>query len=409
MSVAEGPISLEQARREVLGAVAPLGTEDVELGEALRRTLAEDVAAEAPVQAFDNSAMDGYAVRAADTAPASSAAPAALRIVDESRAGHPAVREVRTGEAIAISTGAMLPNGADAVVRVEDTRRDGAAVLVEARVEAGRDVRRAGEDIAAGETVLRAGRLLGAAELGVLAALGRPSVACPRRPRLALLTSGDELLEPGEAPRPGGVYDSNRATIAALAAHGGAELASAARVAARPEETRAALAAALDGADVLVVCGGVSVGEHDHVKGAFAELGVERRFWGVALKPGRPTYFGSRDDVLVFGLPGNPVSAMVTFTLLVRPALTALAGGDPRRLRTRARLASPYEKQAGRAHAVRCRLELGAEGWVAHPAPRQGSHVLTSMLDADCLAVVPPEVEGIAAGGSVEVELLGQG
>jgi molybdopterin molybdotransferase len=199
-------------------------------------------------------------------------------------------------------------------------------------------------------------------------------------------------------------------TISALAERAGAELASAGRVADRPEETRAGLAAALEGADVLVVCGGVSVGEHDHVKGALAELGVERGFWGVALKPGRPTFFGTRGgDALVFGLPGNPVSAMVTFTLLVRPALIALAGGDPQRRRTTARLATAYEKPAGRAHALRCRLELTAEGWVAHPAPRQGSHVLTSMLDADCLALVPSETERLAAGAPVEVELLGQG
>ena len=208
--------------------------------------------------------------------------------------------------------------------------------------------------------------------------------------------------------RPGGVRNSNAYSVPALAQLAGAEGAGAASVPDDPDATREAIAAALD-SDVVVICGGVSVGEHDHVKAAFAELGVEGSFWGIALKPGKPTWFGTRGDTLVFGLPGNPVSAMVTFLLLVRPALAALSGADPERHRTTARIAEDYEKRPGRAHAVRCRLELREDGWHARPTGKQGSHILTSMLGADCLALIPREAGSLSAGEPVVVELLERG
>jgi molybdopterin molybdotransferase len=403
--VAAKPIELERARELVLARARPLAAEPVPLREALGRRLAEDAVATEAVPAFDNSAMDGYAVRAANTREARAGAPVALRLAGGSRAGHPAGVALGAGEAIAISTGAVLPAGADAVVRVEATRREGDRVLVEGAVAAGRDVRRAGEDIGVGELVLEAGGGIGPAELGALASLGFATVSCRRRPRVAVLTSGDELLEPGEPMRPGGVRNSNAHSVPALARLAGAEVDVAASVADDPGATRAAIEPALE-SDVAVVCGGVSVGEHDHVKGALAELGAEQRFWGVSLKPGRPTWFGTRGETLIFGLPGNPVSAMVTFVLLVRPALVALAGGRPERQRTTAVLASDCEKHPGRTHAVRCRLELSEEGWRAHPFERQGSHVLTSMLGADCLALLPSAAGTVRAGERVEVELL---
>jgi molybdopterin molybdotransferase len=399
---------IEMARELVLAGVAALETERVALRDALGRVLAEDAISESPVPGFDNSAMDGFAVRALDTAGAGPGSPAALREVGESRAGRPAESSLGQGEAIRISTGAMVPAGADAVVRVEDTRSGDGRVLVEAEVEAGHDIRRAGEDIGAGETVLRRGSPIGAAELGVLASLGPPAVPCHRRPRVHILTSGDELVEPGEPMRPGGVRNSNAHSIPALAGRAGAEVAAVDSIADDPDVTRAAIAPTLD-SDVAVICGGVSVGEHDHVKQALEDLGVERSFWGVALKPGRPTWFGTRGDTLVFGLPGNPVSAMVTFLLLVRPALVALSGGDPERHRTTAMLAGDYEKRPGRAHAVRCSLELREDGWLARPTGEQGSHILTSMLGADCLAMIPTEVASLRAGDPVQVELIGPG
>jgi molybdopterin molybdotransferase len=398
-------IELEEARREAISRAAPLPAEELPLRAALGRHLAEDVVAGAPVQAFDNSAMDGYAVRAADTAAVAGGAPVGLAVTAESRAGHPAAATLAAGEAIAISTGAVLPAGADAVVRVEDTRREGDRVLVEAAAAPGLNVRRAGEDVAAGETVLSRSTRLGPAELGVLAALGRDRVRCHRRPRVSVLTSGDELVSPGEALGPGQVHDSNSLSIPALAAAAGAELVSVAWTPDDREATEQALAGALD-ADVAIVCGGVSVGEHDHVKAALERLGAEQVFWRVALKPGAPTWFGSRGETLVFGLPGNPVSAMVTFLLLTRPALTILAGGRPETTRVSATLAAAYEKPPGRAHAVRCRLELTENGRLAHAAPHQGSHVLTSMLGADGLALIPAASGGLPAGAAVEVELL---
>lgn len=398
-------IEVEAARREILARARPLGVEEVGLGEALGRRLAVAAVAEAPVQGFDNSSMDGYAVRAADVAAASAAAPVALALVDESRAGHPAERALGPGEAIAISTGAMLPAGADASVPVEDTSRDGDRVLVRAAAAAGENLRRAGDDISPGETVLPIGAELGPAELGALAAIGLDPAPVHRRPRVTVVTSGDELTPPGRPLGPGGVHDSNSLTVPALARLAGAEVVSVAWSPDDREATRRALEPALD-ADVAIVCGGVSVGAHDHVKAALAELGAEQVFWRVALKPGGPTWFGIHGDTLVFGLPGNPVSAMVTFLLLARPALIALGGGEPGGRRVTARLGADYAKPTDRAHAVRCRLELDERGWVAWPLPRQGSHVLTSMLAADCLALIPTASDGLAAGESVEVELL---
>jgi molybdopterin molybdotransferase len=412
-------IELGTARDVVLESAAALEAERVSLRDALGRHLAVDVESAEPVPSFDNSAMDGFAVRAEDTRGARPGAPVSLTVVGESRAGRPAGVSLGSGEAIGISTGAAIPTGADAVVRVEQTRSEGSLgsdsqgdslgdshVDVEAEVEAGRDIRRAGEDIEPGDVVIAAGTRIGPAELGVLASVGAAEVSCRRRPRVCVMTSGDELLEPGEEMRPGGVRNSNAFSIPALAAQAGAEAVLVGRAVDEPEATRAAIAPALD-ADLAVLCGGVSVGRHDHVRRALADLGVEERFWGVALKPGKPTWFGTRRGTLVFGLPGNPVSAMVVFVLLVWPALAALGGADPGRRRTTARLASDYEKQPGRTHAVRCRLELGEDGWLAHPFARQGSHVLSSMLGADCLAIVPAASGSLRAGERVEVELLG--
>jgi molybdopterin molybdotransferase len=399
---------LERAREVVLESAWALDPEPVDLRQALGRHLASGVESSEPVPAFDNSAMDGFAVRAEDTRGARPGAPVSLDVVGESRAGHPAAVALGAGEAIEISTGAVLPDGADAVVRIEEAHTADSRVEVDVEVEGGCDIRRAGEDMKAGEAVLPAGTRIGPAELGVLASVGAAEVACRRRPRVAILTSGDELLEPGEEMRPGGVRNSNSFSIPALAQRAGAEAVLAGTAPDRLEATRAAIALALE-FDVTVLCGGVSVGRHDHVKQALIELGVEQRFWGVALKPGKPTWFGTKGESLVFGLPGNPVSAMVVFALLVRPALEAMLGANSERRRTMARLASDYEKQPGRTHAVRCSLELQRDGWLAHPFERQGSHVLSSMLGADCLAIVPTDSGSLRAGEEVEIELLDVG
>ena len=402
-------MEVERARGIVLEGLGPLEPEEVSLRDALGRVLAEDVSSADAVPGFDNSAMDGFAVRAADTAAAGPGSPVRLRIAGESRAGRPADPALGEGEAFRISTGAMLPPGADSVVRIEEAAEEDGTLVTEARVEPGRDIRRAGEDIEPGDVVIASGVAIGPSELGVLASVGRGTVSCTRRPTLALVSTGDELLDPEDEMTPGGVRNTNAWALPALARLAGAEVASLGRAGDDPAATREAIGAALK-ADVAVICGGVSVGEHDHVRPALEDLGAEQRFWGVALRPGRPTWFGTHGGDgagLAFGLPGNPVSAIVTFILFVRPALRALAGEDPARDRTTAILDSDYEKGPGRTHAVRVKLALRADGWHAElTRAAQGSHVLTSLLGADALAVIPAEHESVAAGETVQVELL---
>jgi molybdopterin molybdotransferase len=403
---ASGRLEIEDARRLILSAVRPLPSEQLELQAALGRALAQDVIAAEPVPAFDSSAMDGFAVRAADVAAAGAASPVSLRVSDESRAGAPAEWRLSGGEAIAISTGAMLPAGADAIVRIEDARVRGGLVEVLACAAAGRDVRRAGEDMRAGETVLMRGTQIGAAELGVLGALGQPRVRCARRPRVSVLVSGDELVAPDRPMRPGAVRDSNSLTVSALVREAGGEVLRCGAVGDDADATTAALAVAVEAADVAVICGGVSVGVHDHVRPGLAELGALQAFWGIALKPGHPTWFGTLDGTLVFGLPGNPVSTMVTFALLVTPALRALQGLPAPAPRPTAVMDCDYAKPAGRTHAVRCRVRAGDDGWHAEPNGAQGSHVLTSMLGADALAIIPSDAVNVRAGERVEIEPL---
>ncbi len=402
-------IEIERARELVLAAAAPLDAEKIPLDEALGRVLADELSSPEQVPAFDNSAMDGFALLSADTRGATPESPASLQVVGESRAGHPASGSLAPGEAIAISTGAMVPDGADAVIRVEDTRRQGDTVAVSAAVEPGGSIRRAGEDIEIGAPVIGGGTLIGAAEWGVLASVAAVEPSVVRRPRVAVLATGDELRGPGESLGPGQIRNSSSWTVPALATAYGAEVTVTTKVADTPEATREALDQALGG-EMTVICGGVSVGEHDHVKGALSDLGVEQIFWGVALRPGKPTFFGrAAGGGLVLGLPGNPVSAMVTFLLFARPALLRMAGRDPESVRTTAALSAPTSKPSGRAHAARCSLTLTSTGWKAELMPHQGSHVLTSMIGADALALIPTDAESLEAGERVVVELLPEG
>jgi len=403
--VAEELIDVEDARVRVLARARVLGAEEVPLASALDRVLAAEVVAAEDVPGFDNSAMDGYAVVAADTAGAAGR-PVRLPVVDESRAGRAAQRRLAPGAAIRISTGAVVPAGADAVVRLEDTSESGGAVEIRAAVEVGRNLRRAGEDVRAGATLLARGRAIGPAELGVLASVGADPVPCARRPRVAVLTTGDELRGPGESLERGQVRDTNAYAVPAQARRTGAEVV---MVEAVPDDygvTVEALHRGLE-ADLLVICGGMSVGAHDHVKPALAQLGVAPEFWGLALRPGKPTWFGVHPDgTLVFGLPGNPVSAMVTFHLLARTALAALVGTDPGATRVSATFDADYSKRPGRAHAVRCRLEVRDDGWHVRPTKEQGSHILTSMLEAQALALLERDRGDVRAGERVTAELL---
>jgi molybdopterin molybdotransferase len=393
-------IAIDEARRRVLEAVRPLPAEPVGLDAALGRVVAEDVVSPLDIPPFESSAMDGYALAAG---PAGE-----LPVAGESRAGHPFRGNLRPGTAVRISTGAQVPEGADAVVPVERSRQlegDGSVELPDTRP--GDNVRHAGEDVRAGDVVLRAGTRLGPAEVAVAASLGRAELSCALRPRLALLVTGDELAAPGEPLRPGHIYSSNTWALSGQALQAGAVPALTETVADSANDTTAALRRALSTAQVVCISGGVSVGPHDHVKAALGELGVEERFWGVRLKPGKPTWFGSRGGVLVFGLPGNPVSAMVTFQLFTRPALLALQGAAPEPARLQAVLAQPVPLNPRRSQALRVALEPSrGGGWRAALTGEQGSHQLTSMLGADGLALVPAGEGELTEGERVEVELL---
>ena len=399
-------ISIEEARRRVLAEVRPLAAEEVPLDRALGRVLAAEIVSTVDVPPFDASAMDGFAV--AETSGGE------LRLAGESRAGHPSRVRVEKGTAVAISTGAAIPEGSAAVVPVERTTLSDGSVRVEA-VRKDANIRRAGEDVLKGARVMRPGTELDPAAIGVLAGVGVRAPRCARRPRVALAATGDELVDPGSELGPGRIWSSNPLALAGQTAWAGAEVVHTQTVRDDPGATRAALGRALSDADVVCVSGGVSVGEHDHVKGALEELGVKERFWGVALQPGKPTWFGvaerpvgsvAEGTVLVFGLPGNPVSAMVTFHLFARPALRALQGADPLPRTASAVLDEPMRRNPRRDQAVRCSLTAEDDGWHARSTGPQGSHVMTSMMGADALAIVPRGEGDLAAGERVRIEFL---
>ena len=388
-------LSIDEARDVVLRATRPLPAETVALAAALDRVLAAPVSAATDVPRFVNSAMDGFAVQAGP-------ADRGLRIVGESRAGAPATVAVGPGEAVRISTGAAVPEGADAVIMVERTSEAHGEVRVEAATAAGENLRHPGEDMRAGAVVLAPGIRIGPAEVGVAANAGVASVRCIRRPTVVILATGDELVTPGAPLGPGQIHDSNALTLAALTRRAGAVVAHAGEVPDTPLATEAAVRAAFTMGDVVICSGGVSVGPHDHVKPALLAAGVEERFWRVALRPGKPTWFGVRGHQLAFGLPGNPVSAMVTFLLFARPALLALQGADPGTPRERKRLTQAIPRHEGRDECIR----VTVTGDEATPTGPQASHVLTSMLGADALAIIPRGSGDLAAGSEVEVERL---
>jgi molybdopterin molybdotransferase len=390
-------ITVTDARALVLAATRPLGRERLAIDDALDRVLATDVKAGGDVPPFACSAMDGYAVLAGE-------AGRTLKVIGESRAGSPTARAVREGEAIRISTGAAVPEGATAVIRQEDVTQIGSdAIETQNAVALDNNIRRAGEDLTAGTTVLAAGTKLGVAELGTAVAAGLGMLECTRRPTVTVLCTGNELRPPGEPLGPGEIHNSNAATLTAFSTRCGATVSGADRIPDEPTATEAALAAALARSDVVVVSGGVSVGPHDHVKPVLAALGVSETFWGVALQPGKPTWFGARGDTLVFGLPGNPVSAVVTFALFTRPALLAMQGASAASgaRDERAELATPVRRNPVREQALRVRLDRSNGRTVAIPNGPQGSHLMSSLLGADALAMIPPGAGELPAGSPV--------
>ena len=396
-------ISVEEAQRRALAPVRALGAERVPVAAALGRVLAEDVIAPYDVPPHDNSAMDGYAVRTADAVDG-----AALRVVGEVAAGQVATRALAAGEAYRIMTGAPIPPGADAVIMQEHCDRAGDVVTLRRSVKLRDHVRAAGEDVRAGETVLRRGVTLRAAELGTLASARRAQVAVTRRPIVAILSTGDELRDADQPLDAGAIADTNSYALAALTREAGGEP----RVSPIVRDDKAALAAAIDDArraDLIVSTGGVSVGEHDHVKTVLAELGAELTAWRVDMKPGKPVALAVLDGTPYYGLPGNPVSSMVAFLLFVRPAIRAALGcAEPLDLpRATVRLETALTVRGERRQFLRARLRFVDGRLVATPMARQGSGVLTSMLGANGLLVVDAGTHQFDAGADATALVIG--
>jgi molybdopterin molybdotransferase len=401
-------VEVEAAHRIVLAATRPSPAESVPLDQALGRVLAEDVRAAADVPGFSSSAMDGFAVRAADTAAGGEEQPVRLRLVGESRAGRPARQALAAGEAIAISTGAEIPAGADAVVRLERARREAPKIVaVQVPVAPGTDVRGPGSDVKAGTVLQRHGTRLGATGVGGLAALGRTAVGCHAAPAVSVIATGDELQPAGALLGHGQLHDSNSYVLAGLVRAAGATVVRRETVADDARATRELIVQAVSDADVLVLSGGVSLGAHDHVRPSLEALGATCGFWGINMRPGAPTWFGVLDGTLVFALPGSPVAAIATFALLVAPALAALQGLTPPGP-LMARLDGGHAKRNGRAHAVPCRLELRRDGLHARPTRAAGAQGLSAVLEADCVALVPAAAELLPDSAEVPVALIPQ-
>ena len=386
--------TIEEALLEILSRVQPLSTELVSLAVAFGRVLAEDARSAIDLPPFASSAMDGFAVRADDT-------PGRLPVVERIAAGRPAMRGLAAGEAMAIATGGVVPDGADAVVPIEHVVEDGDAIEVANRLERGAHVRPRGGDLAAGDLVVRAGTPVRPAELGALAAAGVGDAVCARRPRAAVVSTGTELRRPGESLEPGQIFEANGVMLAAALASAGAVVTPPESAADDEADHRSALERGLE-ADVLVTSGGVSVGPHDLVRRIEAELGVEEVFWKVAVKPGKPISFGVHDGTLVFGLPGNPVSSLVCFELFVRPAVLALQGArEPGPAFAPGELAAAVRRNPERDEFLRARLRADGEHVLLEPLTGQESHMIARAAAADALVLAPRGDGELAAGTTV--------
>ncbi|MDQ4107017.1 MAG: molybdopterin molybdotransferase MoeA [Actinomycetota bacterium] len=405
MQLFEKLIDHREAGRLVVENTKLLPAANVPLEDAHGLALAEDLRARFDSPPFDNSAVDGYALRSVDAEEGR-----IFKVVDEAPAGRPAQRSVGEGEAIKIFTGGVVPEGSDAVVMVENTSGWGEEFELKKAATAGQNIRRSGEDVREGDVILRAGTEAGPPEIALAATQGYGKLPVNRRPRVVALSTGTELVAPGERDlEPGEIYDSNSFAIVAQAREAGAEARRIAAATDEPDALRHAVKEALESADVVVTSGGVSVGEKDLVKRTMTDLGVEQIFWGVKFKPGKPLFFGVRNDTSVFGLPGNPVSAMVCFDLFVRPALMQMMGHEVReRPRIEVYFDRDIQNRFGRLHAMRVSLRRTEKGWLAESVGAQGSGLVSSLTKADALALIGPESE-VRVGEPVEAMVLREG
>jgi molybdopterin molybdotransferase len=393
-------LDVTAARERVLERVAAMEMIEVPLDDAIGSVIARDVVAPHPMPRFDNSAMDGYALRSADAA-----ARTELELVGEIRAGDQADVRVEPGTVVKIMTGAALPPGADAVIEVEETEEKGSRIEIRTEVATGRNVRPVGDDFPEGALLIERGVEVGPGEAALLASVGVTPVAVHRRPRVAVLITGDELVDPDELPAPGQIRDSNSIALKSLVEAAGADLVAIERVPDTLEAHVAAFERAAIAADVIVSSGGVAVGDFDFVKDAVERLG-SIDLWRVAMQPGKPVVLGDVQGVPFLGLPGNPVSVHVSFEQFVRPALRKMRGcSSLLRPTIEATLAGDLVKRPGRLHFVRVRLARPEGDWVATPTGAQGSHVQTSLVDCHGVARFAKEASKLAAGDPVEVEV----
>ena len=402
-------ISADEALQLVLESVAPLGVERTPILDALGRMLAEEIRTPRDIPGFDNSAMDGYAVRAADVAQAGASSPARLRVLGTVAAGAMPAARVEAGTAMRTMTGAPIAAGADAIVPVEQTRAEGDTVVVLSAAAPRACIRPRGEDLREGELVMEAGKRLSAMDLGMLASLNRSMIDVYRRPRAAIVATGDELVDVDQVPAGAQVVNSSAYALAGAVREAGGEPTILKVARDRPEEIRARLTEAF-AFDTVLSTGGVSVGQFDHVKGALDELGMHQLFHGVAQRPGRPLKFGTVGGRPIFGLPGNPVSTMVCFYLYARPALLRMGGRRDLGLpRVEVRCAVDIKTAKDLTEFVRVRLRREGGGLYATPAGSQGSGVLSSLARADGLLIGPSSATMLKAGAQATVLLLAAG
>ncbi|HEX5167109.1 MAG TPA: gephyrin-like molybdotransferase Glp [Thermomicrobiales bacterium] len=404
----EAMLSVDDALARILDRFSPLPAVETAILDALGMVLSADVVSTVDVPPFRNSAMDGYAIRAEDTA----SAPVALSVVGEVAAGNVADRPVGRGEAIRIMTGAPVPDGADSVVRFEETdesarsgRSETPAIGISRQIAVGENVRLAGEDLRSGQIALQAGLRVGPAEIGVLASLNLAAVAVHRRPRVAILSTGDELVEPGSDLRPGQIRDSNGVMLAAYVRQAGGEPILAGIAGDSTEDLRSKLRA-FSAPDLFITSGGVSVGDYDVVKDVLRAEG-EIDIWQVRMKPGKPLAFGTIADVPLLGLPGNPVAALVSFLQFGRPAIRKMLGHRNLCLpEVDATLAAELRNRGRRRHFVRGVVATTPSGFEAHPVAATGSAILSAASRANCFIVVPEMCDVVEAGETVRVQLI---
>lgn len=398
-------LTVGEAQEKVLSVVDVLPAEESPVADALGRVPAGDLFAPHALPRFDNSAMDGFAVRAEDVGSASSDAPVQLKVVGEVRAGDAGEIDVAPGTAARIMTGAPIPVGADAVVPIEEVEESDGSISVHASVPVGRHVRPAGEDVSEGELLMRAGTELGPGELAMIASLGLSPLMVHPAPRVALIVTGDELVVPEQDPEPGKIRDSNTVALSTLLQQAGAEVVMADRVGDDREATLQAFSNAAGIADLIVSSGGVAVGAYDFVKEVVEELGAIE-MWKVAMQPGKPVVLGRVGGTPLLGLPGNPVSVHVSFEQFVRPAIRKMRGCLTYfRPRVHARLTHALEKPPGRQQFVRVRLARSGEGWYATPTGGQGSHIQSSLVLCHGLAIFDAEATRLKEGSDVMVEV----